>query len=137
MLLVLAEPRRVGHALTLVACLAGGSTGCGGRHDVVDEPDPDPLAPTSLTVNNNNWLDVVIFVFHDGELSRAGTVTAASTANFLLPAWMLGQSRSIRLVGHPIGSAGSINTELIHIQPGQFIEWRVESQLVRSSVAVY
>src|SRR5262245_19043202 len=137
MLLVLAVLRRVGHALTLVACLAGGSAGSGGRHAVDDEPDPDPLAPTSLTVNNNNWLDIVIFVFHDGELSRAGTVTAASTVHFLLPAWMLGQSRSIRLVGHPIGAVGSINTELIHIKPGQFSEWRVESQLAMSSVAVY
>jgi len=50
---------------------------------------------------------------------------------------MLGQSRLIRLVGHPIGSVGSINTEVIHIQPGQFNEWHVESQLARSSVAVY
>jgi hypothetical protein len=26
---------------------------------------------------------------------------------------------------------------LIHVQPGQFIEWRLESSLARSTVAVY
>jgi hypothetical protein len=76
-------------------------------------------------------------VFHDGELSRVGTVTAASSTNFFLPTWMMGQTRNIRLLADPIGSGDAVGTELIHIQPGQFIEWRLESQLARSTVAVY
>jgi len=120
--------------LAAVVALAGG---CGGHHQVEDEPEADPQAPTPLTVDNNHWLDVVVYVFHDGEFSRVGTVTAASSTDFVLPSWMMGQSRNIRLLGHPIGSNDGVRTELIHIQPGQIIEWRLESQLARSTVAVY
>jgi len=128
-------------AAYLVLCtgaIAAVAAGCA-RHKVEDaaEYEEDLNAPTPLTVDNNNWLDVVIFVFHDGELSRVGTVTAASSTNFFLPAWMIGSSRNIRLLADPIGSDESARTELIHIQPGQFIEWRLESQLARSTVAVY
>jgi hypothetical protein len=129
--------RRAGYVLCLLAGMTVLSGGCGGRHNVEDEPEADPNAPTPLTVDNAHWLDVVIYVFHDGELSRVGTVTAASTSNFFLPPWMLGQSRNIRLAADPIGSTSGIGTEVIHIQPGQFIEWRLESSLARSSVAVY
>jgi hypothetical protein len=129
--------RRAGHLLTALAALGIGVGACGGRNQPEDQPAADPLAPTELTVNNNHWLDVVVFVFHDGELTRVGTVTATSSASFFLPPWMLGQTRSIRLLGDPVGSNGWIRTETIHIQPGQFIEWRLESQLSRSSVAVY
>jgi type IV pilus biogenesis protein CpaD/CtpE len=129
---------RVTRTLVLLAAVAGLTMGCA-RHAVEDdaEPEADLYAPTPLTVENNNWLDVVIFVFHDGELSRVGTVTAASSTNFFLPNWMIGQSRNIRLLADPIGSDASARTETLHIQPGQFIEWRLESQLARSTVAVY
>ncbi len=129
---------RVTRALVFLAAVTGLTIGCA-RHQVEDdaEPEEDLYAPTPLTVENNNWLDVVIFVFHDGELSRVGTVTAASSSNFFLPSWMIGMSRNIRLLADPIGSDASARTETLHIQPGQFIEWRLESQLARSTVAVY
>ena len=129
--------RRAGYRLCLLAGVTLLAAGCGGRHNVEDEPEVDPNAPTPLTIENAHWLDVVVYVFHDGEMSRVGTVTAASSSNFFLPAWMLGQSRNIRLAADPIGSTAGIGTELIHIQPGQFIEWRLESSLARSTVAVY
>jgi hypothetical protein len=120
-------------AVALVALIAAGC----GRHHVEDEPDTDPLAPTPLTVTNNNWLDVIVYIYHDGETSRVATVTGASTANYFLPAWMLGHSRSVRLFAHAVGSNSTISTELIHIQSGQFIEWRLESDLAQSAVSVY
>lgn len=127
---------QAGHMLSLLAALtlAGG---CGGHHNVDDEPDVDPQAPTPLTITNNNWLDAVIYIYHDGETTRISTVTAATTGNFFLPAWMLGHSRTVRLIAHALGSNSSVTTESIHVQPGQFIEWRLESDLARSSVAVY
>jgi hypothetical protein len=121
-------------ALALTAALVVG--GCG-RHSVDTEPQADPNAPTELTVNNQHWLDVIIYISHDGQTTRVGTVTATSTAVFNLAPWMLGQSRLIRLVGDPVGEDGNIGTELLKVQPGQIIEWRLESQLARSSVSVY
>ena len=127
----------VGYAWAVAISLIATSTGCGGRHEPEGGAAPDPNAPTPLTINNNNWLDAIVFVYHDGEASRVGTVTAASSAHFFLAPWMLGPTRNIRLVAHPIGSSGSVNTELIHVQPGQFIEWRLENELATSTVAVY
>jgi hypothetical protein len=51
------------------------SSGCGGRHAAENDPAPDPEAPTSLTINNDNLLDAIVYVYHDGQASRVGTVT--------------------------------------------------------------
>lgn len=117
--------------------LAAAAAGCGGRHHPEDEPEADPNAPTPLTVQNNNWLDVVVYVYHDGVATRIATVTAASTGNYFLAPWMLGHSRLIRLIGHAVGANTSISTELIHVQAGQFVVWTLETDLSRSTVSVY
>ncbi len=121
--------------------LAAGLPGCGGGPpddgEVAPELRYERETPVALSVNNNHWLDIVVFVSHDGELSRVGTVTAATNGSFTLPFWMLGQSRTIRLLADPVGSEGWIRSETIHVQPGQSVEWRLESQLARSSVMVY
>jgi hypothetical protein len=121
-------------ALALTAALAVGACG---RHPIDTDPPPDANEPTELTVNNQHWLDVIVYVTHDGQTTRVGTVTATSTAVFNLAPWMLGESRLIQLIGDPVGEDGNIGTELLKIQPGQTIEWRLESQLARSSVSVY
>jgi hypothetical protein len=137
MLVRFAARARACRRVTLAVAIALISAGCGGRHapDTASAPDRD--APVALTISNNNWLDATIYVEHDGEVSRIGTVTAASHAAFYLASWMLGSSRTVRLVAHPIGSAQAIGTELLHIEPGQFIEWRLENELAMSSVGVY
>jgi len=35
-----------------------------------------PAGEIALNVTNNNYLDVVIYVVHDGQQTRAGTVTS-------------------------------------------------------------
>ena len=121
----------------MAAFFAAASGGCAGRHEAGDATAPNSTAPTTLTIHNYNWLDAVIYVYHDGELTRVGSVTAASSANFMLAPWVLGPTRNIRLAVHPIGSPQSLNTELIHVQPGQLIEWRLENVLEHSSFGVY
>jgi len=121
----------------VVGWLAAASSGCGRPPTPETGAAPDRDAPVSLTISNNNWLDATILVEHDGQVTRVGTVTAASSAGFSLPSWMLGPERNVRLIAHPIGSNQMIDTELLHVQPGQFIEWHLESQLAMSSVGVY
>lgn len=128
--------RHIGYALALSGSLTGASAGCTGRGPEA-EPGPDPLAPTPLTVTNGTFLDYAVYVDHDNGVSRVATVNAASKVQFLIPPWMTQHSHSIRLFAHGIGSTGSINTDFIHVQPGQYIEWRLEPDLARSSVAVY
>lgn len=94
-------------------------------------------AEIALNVTNHNYLDVVIYVLHDGQQTRVGTVTGSSSAVFYLQAWLVGQAHEVRLYGAPIGSTARASTETLIVQPGQIIEWTLETDLRRSSVAVY
>ncbi len=94
-------------------------------------------ADIPLEIANHKWLDVIIYVVRDGQASRVGIASASSSASFSLPARMLGQGREIRLWGHPIGGTGGTLTESVVVQPGQWIEWTLESDLERSAIGVY
>jgi hypothetical protein len=103
-----------------------------------DQPTPDTTpVDVPLEVENHNWLDVVIYVLHDGERSRVGIANASSQSSFVLPARMVGQGHELRLLGHPIGGAGGTVTETVTVQPGQYIEWTLENDLNDSAIGVY
>jgi hypothetical protein len=50
---------------------------------------------------------------------------------------MLGPAGDIRLWGRRIGARDAAFTETVVVQPGQWIEWTLESDLSRSAVGVY
>ena len=70
--------QRVSQGLLLLAVLV--AVGCHSRHRGDVEPDAD----ITLDVINHNWLDVTVYVLHDGERTRLGLVTASSTQSFTL-----------------------------------------------------
>ena len=121
--------------LTIAVILASG-TACSKKPP---KTSTEPLwsGDISVTVKNHNYLDVTIYVVHDGQRTRIGVAGGSMTSTFLFSALMLGQSRQLYLIGDPIGSPEVIRTETLTIQPGQYIEWWLESGLSRSSVAVY
>src|SRR5712692_11786985 len=96
-----------------------------------------PEGEIALSVTNHNYLDVVIYVLHDGLQTRVGTVTGSSSAVFYLPARLLGQAREIQLYGDAIGSDAFARTDILVVQRGQYIEWTLETDLRRSSVGVF
>ena len=96
-----------------------------------------PAGEIALQVANHNYLDVVVYVLHDGQRTRIGTVTGSSSQVFYFPVRLLGQGHEIQLYGDAIGSPDFARTERLIIQPGQYIEWTLESDLRRSSVGVY
>lgn len=96
-----------------------------------------PEGEIALNVTNHNYLDVVIYVVHDGVQTRVGTVTGSSSAVFFLPARLLGQAREIQLLGDAIGNDAYASTDILVIQRGQYIEWTLETDLARSTVGVY
>jgi hypothetical protein len=100
-------------------------------------PAPEGTTDVPLEIANHNWLDVIIYVVRDGQSTRVGIASASSSASFTLPARLLGQGREIRLWGHPIGGTGGTLTESVVVQPGQWIEWTLESDLSRSAIGVY
>jgi len=96
-----------------------------------------PEGEIALSVTNHNYLDVVIYVLHDGQRTRVGMVTGSSSAVFFIPVRLLGMGRELQLYGDAIGSDDYARTETLVIQPGQYIEWTLETQLRRSSVGVF
>ena len=123
--------RHVARAL-LIAGVAGAGACTSHR------PAPvDPRGEFALAVINHHWLDVTIYVVHNGERTRVGTVTASSTDRFMLSGRLLGATREVYLIGRAVGSQQVVRTEVLVVQPGQYIEWTLENPLRRSSVAVY
>jgi len=96
-----------------------------------------PEGEIALSVTNHNYLDVVIYVLHDGRHTRVGTVTGSSATVLFLPMRLLGHGREIELYGDAIGNEAYARTDILVVQPGQYIEWTLESDLRRSSVGVY
>jgi hypothetical protein len=122
------------HAASLFALLLGASC-----HRASDDRDvsPSETGDVPLEVINHNWLDVTIFVVRDGQPARIGTAHASSAASFVLPARLIGQGGEIRLWGRPIGGSAGTLSETVVVQPGQWIEWTLESDLSRSAIGVY
>jgi hypothetical protein len=103
-------------------------------------PAPDVAVPegeVALNVTNHNYLDVVVYVLHDGLQTRIGTATGSGSSLFFLPARLLGQGREIQLLGEAIGNDTYARTEILVVQRGQYIEWTLETDLRRSSVGVF
>jgi hypothetical protein len=90
-----------------------------------------------LVVENHHWNDVVVSVLHDGVVDRIGLVQAVKTSTLVIPARRLGPSPLIRLRAHAVGAPDDHTSESFPVRGGQEIEWTLESDLSRSSVAVH
>lgn len=112
--------------------------GClGPRQKLHEDAGPSPMADGfELTLNNHHWLDVNIFVQHDGEASRVTTVTASTSQSLILPVWLLGESKIVRIIAEPVGAQDSYATDLIRVDPGQSVELNVESALATSNYSI-
>jgi hypothetical protein len=108
---------------------------CRGPRQNMD-PAPAQADGFSLILNSRHLLDVNIFVQHDGQADRVATIPAASSRSIVLPTWMLGQSRLVRLIAEPIGDETRYTTDYLNIQPGQIVELNVESSIDRSNYSI-
>ncbi len=106
------------------------------------KPAPSPAVDVpegeiALSVTNHNYLDVVVYVVHDGQQTRVGTVTGSSSAVFFVPVRLVGMGHELQLYGRAIGSDAFARTHTLIVEPGQYLEWTLESDLRRSSVGVF
>jgi hypothetical protein len=116
----------------LVLLLAG----CASRHGTTETTAATPNTPVDLEVENHNWSDVVIYLVRGTQRQRLGMVNALSSTVFTFPYRRLGSSGDARLSAHAIGGGG-YTSESVLVQPGQTLKWTIESDLSRSSLAVY
>lgn len=129
-----ASPTRLRHTILAVLVLAASMGGCGRNRDYLTARS----GAIPLQITNHHYLDITIYAVHDGQRSRVGVAGGSGSTTILLPARLIGLGGQLQLVGDPIGSADErAVTEVIIVQPGQFIQWLLEAGLARSSVAVY
>jgi hypothetical protein len=123
-------------ATAVLTALAIATSGCFlGKND--SPAGAALVGDVPVQVVNHHWLDVTIYVIHDGQRTRLGVAGGSAETQMVLPFRLLGIGRDLRLYGDPIGSSERAITGSIVVQPGQFIEWLLESQLERSTVGVY
>jgi hypothetical protein len=129
--------RRVERALaSLLLGLILCAFGCA-RHGAESGAVAESRAEVALVVENHHWNDVVVSVLHDGGVERIGLATAVKTTTFIIPSRRLGAAGLIRLRGHSVGAPDDHTTDAFTVQPGQEVQWTLESDLARSSVAVH
>ena len=92
----------------------------------------------SITVRiaNNNQLDVTVYAVNQGMRVRIGTVTSTSTAHFEIPLRQIGSAGEFRLLADPIGSTRTVTSEVVHVFPGQVVEWMLAPDLRQSSLSI-
>ena len=101
---------------TLLA-LALLSAGCA-RAFKSEPREPDPR--TTLRVENQNFLDMNVYVLRGGQRIRLGMVPGLSTQVFTIPAYIV-RGSPLQFEVHPIGGLGNPRTETISVQPGEEI----------------
>jgi hypothetical protein len=90
-----------------------------------------------VTVRNDNWLDVAVYLVRGDAKFRIGTVTGSSTQTFSLAREGVNSSTPFRILADPIGENRQYVTDPVVISPGQRLEVKVGSPLSISSFALW
>jgi hypothetical protein len=119
----------------LIAVVIATTTGCASkRSGQLGWSNAD--AP-SVTVRNDNWLDVVVYLVRGASRFRMGTVRSTSTETFRLPSGAHSSGSPLRIMADPIGASQGYLTEPVVLGPGQRLELKVASPINVSSFAVW
>lgn len=112
---------------TLTACAVASSS---------PRPAPSGRKAVEVVVQNNNWMDMTIYVVRDGTRVRLGTVTTMTSSNFRLPRSLDAATTSFRLLADPVGSSETFVSDVVTVNPGERVQWRLENHLALSSFLV-
>ena len=111
-------------------------TGCASHRGGTQPTAATLNTPVELEVESHNWSDVVIYLVRGTQRQRLGMVGALGSTVFTFPYRRLGTGGDARFTAHAIGGGG-YTIESVLVQPGQSLKWTLESDLSRSSLAVY
>ena len=78
-----------------------------------------------------------MYVIRDGQRTRVGMVTASTEQTFALSPSLTRGVGTLQLEAHSIGAPGGIRSEAMAARPQMQIEWTLENNLSRSSLAIY
>lgn len=89
-----------------------------------------------LEVQNNNWLDVHLYMVRDGMLTSLGFMNGPGSAEFDLPSPATVAGADVQLLVLPIGGTRSYLSPTLVISPGDVVDLSIENNLALSSVTI-
>jgi len=116
----------LGATALLAACASGANR-------VSSNPE---LQPISLTVTNQNWLDVDVFVVHGTTRYRVGEVGGNGSATLSIPSSLVVNGQ-VQLLADPVGSTETYLSDMITVAPDEKVQLTVAPRMRMSSFAVW
>jgi len=81
----------------------------------------NPRAELAVTVDNQNFLDMDVFIIRGGQRLRLGMVPGISSRILMVRPELIGYGTEVQFEVHPIGGRGTPITETISVRPGDVI----------------
>ena len=111
--------------LALFACALAvvpitGIAGCRSKPSTDVQQSYTPLTPIPLRVQNDNFLDMNVYVVSHGAQHRVGTVSGNGAANFNIDRQMV-MGDDFSLLATPIGGRGRATTGNLTVGEGQTV----------------
>jgi hypothetical protein len=85
----------------------------------------NPQAEVAVSVDNQNFLDMNVFLIRGGQRIRLGTVPGLSSRILMVRPELVGYGTELRFELHPIGGRSNPISETITARPGDVIELRI------------
>ena len=108
---------------------------CGGRKNEAMNGQPAPSESVVVSVENNNWQEVVVYAERAGNRTRLGTVLTGKKTAFTLPGDYVFTSE-FRIMVDPIGGTRQYVSQRLLVNRGDVVEVRVENSLPQSVTIV-
>ena len=109
------HPRLAAHLL-----LAAVFAGVGACHHRAAEPI-NPQAEVAVTVDNQNFLDMNVYLIRGSQRIRLGMVPGLSKQILMVRPDVIGYGTELQFEVHPIGGRGNPISETISVKPGDVI----------------
>lgn len=93
------------------------------------------MAPV-LNVENNNWLDVHVYLVRNGDPFSLGTVSGPGERQLALPELATTPGAQVQILVLPIGGGDDYLSPTLLVNPGDVLHLTVENSLDLSSVTV-
>ena len=78
-------------------------------------------APTTVRVENRNFLDMTIYVLRGGQRIRLGLANGSSTARFTIPSRLVFGITTLQFLADPVGSSRTPISQEIRVTEGDEI----------------
>lgn len=99
-------------------------------------PVPKVRLHPLLSVENNNWLDLHLYLVRDGMLTSLGFMNGPGKAEFDLPSTVAMPGSDVQILVLPIGGTESYLTQAVVANPWDTVNLVVQNNLALSTMAV-